>query len=177
MKREQFIASLADLKNSATFLTLSQYTNEAKEVADYSIIFNISYKNALKRSINALTKIETTSPLQELAKQQLIKSYLNSLEDVDNVGPGYDKVKNTYGEYIKGLKRHVESDILYLFGFINFKRVIVPGSYKTRVRQDLTIAKDELRKNLPVSRFRQFILSPNTLKYITVRGCKLDPPE
>ncbi len=107
----------------------------------------------------------------------MIKSYLNSLEDVDNVGPGYDKVKNTYGEYIKGLKRHVESDILHLFGFINFKRVIVPGSYKTRVRQDLTIAKDELRKNLPVSRFRQFILSPNTLKYITVRGCKLDPPE
>lgn len=181
MDREQFVSEMAKLRASATFLTLLGYRNEHSEIADYSIIFHISYENALKRSVAILKDVVTTEPMLVAAKQELINGYTASLKKmaetpVEEVDDAYVRFFDKDGKHIKGLKLHSKTDTLHLYGFVNSKRVIMPGLYPTRNKRDLTVAKDTLRKMVPVSRFRQFIITPNHVDAISVEGLRLTPP-
>ena len=54
MNKEEFVHNLSKLKSSATFLTVKGYSSESSEVSDFSIVFNMSYKNALEKSVMTL---------------------------------------------------------------------------------------------------------------------------
>jgi len=181
MDKTQFVEELSKLRPSATFLSLSGYRNEHSEVADYSIVFHISYESALKRSVAALESIVPTDALQSLAKQELIDGYNTSLSKIamtpiEEIDDAYTRFFDSDGSYIKGVKLHTASDILHLYGFINSKRVIIPGRYPQYNKKDLTKAKDELRKLCPVDKFRQFKLHPTQVDRISVEHLSLLPP-
>ena len=80
MDQKQFVSELAKLRPQATFLSLIGYRNEHSEVADYSIVFHMSYENALKRSIMALEGVVPADDMQARAKQELLDGYNASLE-------------------------------------------------------------------------------------------------
>jgi len=80
MTRAQFISELSKLRPAATFLSLLGYRNEASEIADYSLVFHMSYENALRRSLVALESVVPETDLDALAKQELMDSYQTSLE-------------------------------------------------------------------------------------------------
>jgi hypothetical protein len=181
MNQEKFVSELAKLRTSSTFLSLMGYRNEASEIADYNIIFHMSYENALKRSIIALESVVPADDLQSLAKQELIDGYNKSLNKiatvaVEDIDDAYTRFFNENGTYIKGVKLHTQSNVLHLYGLVNFKRVIMPGLYPTTNKRPLTIAKDKLRKLCPVDKFRQFKILPSQVDRISVENLSLLPP-
>lgn len=184
MDQKQFVAELSKLRSAATFLSLTGYRNEHSEVADYSIVFHISYENALKRSIVALETLgalDPIDPLRELARKELLDGYATSLTKiatipVEEIDDAYTRFFDSDGNYIKGVKLHTATNVLHLYGFVNSKRVHIPGQYPKRNKRDLTKAKDELRKFCPVDKFRQFRITPAQVDRISVEHLSLLPP-
>jgi hypothetical protein len=181
MNQGQFVSELSKLRPAATFLSLIGYRNEASEVADYSIIFHMSYANALRRSLVALESIVPSDDLGAIAKQELQVSYQASLDKmattpVEEIDDNYTRFFDDDGSYVKGIKLHTETNALHIYGLVNHKRVLMPGQYKKTNRRPLTIAKDKLRKLCPVNRFRQFKITPNQVDRISVENLSLLPP-
>jgi len=181
MDQQAFVSELAKLRPSSTFLSVIGYRNEHSEVADYSIVFHISYENALKRSILALESIVPSDYLEVQAKRELVDGYSQSLAkmaitSVEEIDDAYTRFFDENGDYIKGVKLHTKTDTLHLYGLLNAKRIIVPGQYQASNKRPLTIAKDKLRKLCPVSRFRQFRLSADHVERISVENLSLLPP-
>jgi hypothetical protein len=180
MNRERFVTELSKLRPTSTFLSLMRYRNAYSEVADYSIVFHMSYENALKKSIAALEAHEPISNLQKLAKEELLRSYQSSLKRMDvtpieDIRDGYSRFFDEDGNYIKGVKLHKRSDTLHLYGLLNSKRVIMPGLYPPDDRSEFAAVKDHLAKIGPVSRFRQFKVRPDQVDKITVEKLTLLP--
>lgn len=181
MNKSQFVSELAKLRPSSTFLTLMGYRNEYSEVADYSIVFHMSYENCLKRSIKALEGIVPTDDLETFAKRELIDGYNKSLSKmsmtpIEEVDDAYTRFFDSDDSYIKGVKVHTKTDTLHLYGLVNHKRVIMPGTYPKSNKRALTIAKDKLRRLCPVDKFRQFRILPSQVDLISVEHLSLLPP-
>lgn len=183
MDQKQFVSELSKLRPASTFLSVLGYRSASSEVADYSIIFHMSYENALKKSLAIMEGFNPSNDLEEKAKASLVTSFSTSLDkistsSIEDIDDAYTRFfdKET-GDYIKGIKVHTETNVLHLYGLVNYKRVIMPGTFKTSNRQELTVVKDNLRKMCPVSKFRQFIMDPAHVKSISVEKISLNPPQ
>jgi hypothetical protein len=181
MNKSQFISELAKLRPSSTFLALMGYRNKFSEVADYSIVFHMNYKNSLEKSILILEGVVPDTDLQAVAKRELIDGYTTSLNKVsetsiEEIDDAYTRFFDSNNKYIKGVKMHTASGNLHLYGFLVHKRIIMPGTYPVSKKRALTIAKDKLRKLVPVNRFRQFIVEPDRVDHISVAHMTLLPP-
>lgn len=182
MNKKSFVSQLSNLSKSATFLSVMGYRNEFSEVANYNISFNMSYKNALLKSIKVLNKYKTTSDLECKAKEELLQSFNKSLLKInsssdENLASSYDEVLNDKGLPIKGLKIHQKTNEIHLYGLVVHKKVIMPGMYPSNSsKKEYTIIKDKLRALCPVSRYRQFKMIPSQVDYITVQNNKILPP-
>lgn len=182
MNQIQFVKELAKLRPSATFLSLIGYRNQYNEVANYNIVFHIDYENALKRSLVALESYVPNNSLEAKAKVELVDGYTKSLNkisssSIEDIDDSYTRFFDDEGKYIKGVKLHTATDTLHLYGFVNNKRVIIPGEYPSRNKFELTKAKDKLRKLCPVNRFRQFKILPSQVDSISVEHLSFLPSE
>ena len=179
MKQEEIIKVLAKIKPQSTFLSLIGYRNEHSEIADHNIIFHISYESALQKSINILEEYNPLSGLESKARDQLLDSYSSSLkkmkDPIKKIENGYKRFFNEDNEYIKGIKLHLTSNILHVYGFSNFKRIRILGIYPEQIHKDLTIAKNKISKLCPVSKFRQFKITPFNLDHLTVNNLIIFP--
>lgn len=175
------IETLATIRPSSTFLSIRGYTSATSgEKADHTICFHMSYQHALEKSIAALEAVIPADDLEAQAKGELLASYGKSLDKVKSeplevVGDHYDRIVLDNGEHLRGVKVHRESGDLHIFGLAMAKKVLTPGTYKEVKSRPLTIAKDKLRKGLPVERFRQFIVKPGTYEAIRVEGMEVLP--
>jgi hypothetical protein len=181
MLQKDFVAELAKLHPSSTFLTLHGYRNEHSEVADYNIVFHISYENALKKSVSILDSYLPIDDLQAKAKTELLTSFKNSLTNIKETP--IEEIDDEYtrffsdGKYVKGVKMHTATGTLHLYGSVVNKKVIIPASYPKKNKRELTIAKDKLRRMCPVDKFRQFKILPENVTSISVGNLNLLPPE
>lgn len=183
MDQLQFVTELAKLRPGSTFLAVKGYRNEASEVADYSIAFHFSYENALKRSIEVLAGLDLQTDLEKQARAELIDSFARSLAkgasspELEDRDPTYSYFTDDAGNYVKGVKLHMASDTLHLYGLVVHKKVLLPGFYAKKNRRELTIAKDKLRYLTPVGKFRSFKMLPSQVDSISVQNISLLPPE
>lgn len=165
------VRKFSELKPHSTFLTVHNYTCvENKKVADWSIVFHISYHNALRRSINTLQSL-SLSPLDCIgrgysyttllqARAEMLISYDLSLRGM-NYSPSadsYDQVMDYNGNIIPGVKLHREQDLLHLYGFVVHSRIISPPVLKHTEHLPLTLAKMDLERKTPLCRWVQFRL-------------------
>jgi hypothetical protein len=181
MNKEDFVRELSKLRSSATFLTVKGYSSENSEVSDFSIVFNMSYKNALEKSLMALESYVPADELEAQAKTELMESYSKSLNKINStpletVDDGYERFYDENNQVIKGVKLHKATDTLHLFGLLVHKRVIMPGNYKKVNHKSLTIIKNKLKKMCVVEKFRQFRIDSN-VESINVNHISLLPPE
>jgi hypothetical protein len=181
MNQQKFVSELAKLRSSATFLSVMGYRNEHSEVADYSLVFHMSYKNAIKRSIVIMKGLVPSDDLEVQAKEELLLSFGASLRKMaetpeEELQDHFTHFRDDNGSYIKGVKLHTESNTLHLYGLVNHKRVLMPGSYPETNRRPLTITKDRLRRMCPVGKFRSFRMTPNQVDSISVENLSLLPP-
>lgn len=170
------VDKLATIRPDSTFLSIRGYISATSgEIANFQIAFHMSYKNALERSVIALEATIPENDIQSLAKTELLASYAKSLDKINNepleiLGEHYDRVLDLEGNPIKGIKFHSETGNLHLFGLLVKKTVLVTGTHKPVNKRPLTIEKDILSKELPVSRFRQFIIKPGSYNEIRVEN-------
>jgi hypothetical protein len=182
MDNSQFVSELAKLRASSTFLTVGGYRNEASEIADYNIVFNMSYKSALERSIKTLQALTLTEHTDKVARDELLSSFHTSLARV-KVSPieeredAYQHFRDEDGTYIKGVKLHLRTNTLHLYGLIVNKRVIMPGTYPASDEKPLARSKRKLRHLTSVGKFRQFKILSSQVDYIAVQNLTLLPPE
>ncbi len=181
MNKKAFIEELAALRTSSTFLNLHRYKNEFGEVADFNIVFHISYENALKRSVAVLESTVPDSPLASQARHELLQSFHTSIANIakipiEEIDDAYTRFFDDDGNYIKGVKMHTSTGTLHIYGFAHQKVILVPGVYPKTNRRPLTIEKDKLRDLCPVSKFRQFRMLPNQVEKIKVQHISLLPP-
>lgn len=182
MNNIDFVSGLSKLRSSATFLRLNEYLNDAGELATYCMVFNISYKSLLQRSIQKLTDISTSTALMAQAKEELLRSLNSSLlktetTEIEDIDDAYTRFFDECDNYIKGVKLHTETNTLHLYGTFVNKVVHRKGVYPVKNSRPLTIEKDKLRKALPISKFRQFKLTPQNVKSVSVEKLTLLPPE
>jgi len=182
MDHQQFVAELGKLRTSSTFLTLKGYRSESGEVSDFSIVFHISYKNALLRSIAKLEALVPADELEAQAKEECLSSFMESLDriqstPIEEADDTYRHFTDSNGTYIKGVKLHEETNTLHLYGLVVHKKVLMPGLHKTKNRKPLTAAKNRLRRMCPVGSFRQFKINPDQLDSISVENLFFFPPE
>jgi Ca2+-dependent lipid-binding protein len=179
MEKQDFIRALGALRPSSTFLTLHKYRNNYGEIANYNIIFHISYVNALQKSIEILENIKPATDLSSQAKRELLTSFHTSIQkasEVDEDDDVYHRFFNEEGILIKGIKMHTATSTLHLEGFAHKKTVLTPGIYPEKNQRLLTIEKERLRQLCPISKFRQFRITPGQLEKITVQNLSFLPP-
>ena len=182
METLEFVNEIAKLRDSATFLRLNEYRNEALEVASYNIVFKISYKNLLTRSIAKLTDISTSTDLEAQAKQELLESFKKSVNktetvEIEDIDDAYTRYFDECNNYIKGVKLHTATNTLHLYGTFVSKVIHQKGIYLPTNKKALTIEKDKLRRQLPISKYRQFKITPDNVTSIAVEKLTLLAPE
>jgi hypothetical protein len=179
MDNQQFVSTISQLRPSSTFLTLHKYASDSGELADYNIVFNISYKAALQRSIDTLNAMTLTTDLEKQARNELLESFATSLakdEETQEEDDGtYRRFYDEEGNPIKGVRLHKDTDTLHLYGLVLQKRTYLPGTYKKVNSKPLTIAKNKLRALTSCGKFRSFIIDATKVDSISVQGLSLLP--
>lgn len=177
---------LSEIKKGSTFLTVRHYTNNFGEICDFSVVFHISYHNAVDRSLRLL---EAYNPVDadcvgkryccgelRLARLELLDSFRMTLTGYNPLATSvqaYSLVDDGSGSPINGIKLHDRQDILHLNAFRVYRNLLQKGSYPEDRRAAKTVAKDDLRSKLPVGRYVQFKLTPGKFHHLVVAGITL----
>jgi len=174
----QFIDTLQKLRPSSTFLALSDYHSSHDEIADYSIVFHVSYESLLQRSLEKLSQYQPQDDIEAQAKKELMDSYSTSLKKmgetgIDQLDDGYRHFYDDAGKLIKGVKLHEETNTIHLYGTVVNKKIKKTGVNKEVKSKDLTLAKKKLSQDLPVSKWRQFKIQPDRVAKISVENLKI----
>ena len=180
MNQHEVIGVLGELRPNCTFLSVRGYRNEEGEVSDYNVCFHISYKNVLERSIALLEEMNVAEGVESQAKEELLESFRSSLAKmavtpVEEINDTYERFFDSEGRHIAGVKMHKEKGDLHLFGLLVKKNVLVEGNYKEVKSRPLTIAKNKLRRSLPVGKWRQFVFSLDKVDSIKVEKMEIMP--
>ena len=181
MNKNAFINAISNLRPSSTFLSLSDYRNSQDEVADYSIVFHVSYETLLRRSIEQLEGYVPLDEIEKEAKMSLLNSYKHSLDKVkespiEDREDGYRHFQDVNGNWIKGVKLHEATETLHLYGKVVHKNVKQSVPKKEVKSSPLTLAKQKLSRDLPVSKWRQFKLTADQVGKISVEHMHLEAP-
>ncbi len=180
MDNKSFVAEISKLKPGSTFMCIKGYRSESGKVADYSLVFNMSYTNALKRSIDTVNAMSLGTDLERQARDELIASWTKSLsnpEKVEEREPAYTYYTDPDGKPINGIKLHTATNTLHLYGLVAQQREYLSGMYKPVNSKPLTIAKKKLTSLTACGKFRQFKITPENVDSINVQGLELLPPE
>lgn len=166
---QNYLNEFASLKNKNKFLNIYAYKNNYGEIADYSLTFNFDYYKYINDCLNKINKIKTNNHLALKAKDELINSFQDSLTGYNYRYTNYGVYKNLYlssGEIINGIKLHIETNVIHLFGLILHKNIIKLAVYPNKQTSDFIKIKNSLKKEIGADRYRQFKLIKDRFKYI-----------
>ncbi len=102
--------------------------------------------------VNALNKVRASleNTIQNGAGNN--ENYTHSAENREDGVPTYESV-------VHGIKLHTESGNLHVQGLLVSKQIITPGEYPVVNSRALTIAQNAIKKELPISNWRQYKLA------------------
>lgn len=133
------------------------YVNQQNE--KHQTLFNVGvdYDKAKQKDIEYLKKLDVSSlnssidvELLEEARVELLSSFQTPSKNRS------EGIKNAYTHLGAGLKVHNEKGTLFVYGMKVKKTVLEEGDKKEDTRKPLTKAKDEIRKHLKTSQYRQY---------------------
>ena len=150
--------ALAKSPTGASFVSIKGYTNSFGEVSNNLVNVGASLTNAKAKDVETLQALDVTTLggdtiLLEKARVELINSFVSPNENRSN---GQIDAYTIVG---KGIKVHNESGEIYIFGLRNSKSIIEQGVYPIVNSRPLTLAKNQLKKDLKSNKFTQFKLS------------------
>lgn len=150
----------------AKFASLTYKTQETGEVAKHTLILGADTKKLYKKDIAKLEEMLNgdMEPMARDAANRVLASRKESLEVGIGKNSKYTHAPQNGDTYtqvdgIPGVKIHKETGIVYVTALSEDKVVLVEGTPRKPVNsKPETIAKKNIEKLLPSSRFRQFIL-------------------
>ncbi len=160
--------------NGAKFASVTYTSKETGEVARHTLLLGCKYGNLLKASRKVIARKRPANEMGKKAKENVLASLDKSIEanangtvsDAYTCKGVYESIEGTAG----AVKAHVEDGVFHLQGVTVSKVVLVPGVHKPDTRRPLTKAQDDLKKGLPISKFRQFRLSPENMMNVRMGG-------
>lgn len=173
------------IDTKSMFITIHDYQNNHGEIATHSLCWHINYEKAIEKSCNVLENFIPTVDFcigkpytvedLKLAQSELLKSFYDTLVLGEGNNPRYtnantyDKVFGADGQIIPGIKIHKENFQLHLTSVYRIAKVVTQiGQYPVTNRNRKTIAKSDLRKLCPVTKWGQFVLDIGRFKNLTV---------
>lgn len=153
---------LAKSPTGVSLVSIKGYTNSFGEVSNNLVNVGASLTNAKAKDVTTLQNLDVTtlggdSILLEKARVELINSFINPNE---NRSQGQI---DAYTIVTKGIKVHNETGEIYIFGLRNSKTIIEQGVYPIVNSRALTLAKNQLKKDLKSSKFTQYKLSSTSV--------------
>jgi len=145
------------------------YTNKDGEVQKTLINVGVSYENAKLKDIEYLKDLDVKTIKSSQNKSTLEAARVALLGAL--VSPSKSRSegqKNAYEYLNNGLKVHKETGALYVVGMKVKKQVLVKGDYKADTRRPLTVAKDDIRKLMKSTQYKNYNLSE--MAKVTIKG-------
>lgn len=171
------------IKNSGVGFTSLLYRSKTDDsLARYTVNLGFKYQNLLEKSIQELQakmdNNEFVTDLEKSAANEVMASLQKSLtaQQKGEQNEDYTK-KGQYTPIGNGLSIHENPDgktSLQLFGLIQNKKVIEPGLPKKPVNsKPITVAKNAIKKDLSISKFREFALDIGNIGCVKANGQEL----
>jgi len=162
--------------NGTRFAAFDYLAKGTGELARHTIQLGFNYHNLVEKSIEQLALLmvdgETAwTPLQKQAAEEVMRR-LNKTMAAHALGEqNSDYTKN--GQYISlgnGININSTDGTIQVFGLAHTKTVIQEGTYATVNSRPLTVAINEIRAQLPVSKFREFALDVGNILGARIQG-------
>jgi hypothetical protein len=152
--------------NGISFVSINNYTNSVNEVSNNLLNIGIKYANQKAKDIEFLKNLNIYEMNFNSSLIDIEKARLSLIESFIKPSENHSKGQiEAYTHICEGLKVHNETGLLYVFGYRLTKTILSEGEYKEVKSSSLTIAKNELRKLLKTSKYKQFQIEiGNTLK-------------
>ena len=159
MNRLELLSELSKIQG-VSFISFNYTAKESGEKSKVTVIVGASTENLYNKDVDYLTSLlPTLDGIRKEVGTELLDSRKESLEKGIGNNSRYTK-SDTYVhlENLPGVKVHKEDGTLYITGLVHHKEVLEKGTYKTVNSSDRTIEKNKIRKELPSSRFREYVL-------------------
>jgi hypothetical protein len=174
----QLILAAKTIKGTS-FIGIRNYANKQGEVSNQTIIAGITYENCLINDFKVLqeNKDKVFGILQKDYSTELVETAYNNVyvslekrlssdevkqalrEQNDKTIGLSDAQKDAYIHLTKGVKLHIETMQIHVFGLVVRKTVIKPIEYKETKSRDLTLAQNKIKKlcEFKQDKYRNFI--------------------
>jgi hypothetical protein len=174
----------------ARIASLTYLSKKAGELARYTANFGFSYNQVVEKSklelglllseddAKAATDATKWNPDYRQAAAELMASFDKTLAAHARGEQNEDYTKK--GQYIplgNGASLNGNDNTLQLFGLVLTKAVLVEGVYPHVNSAPKTIAKNKIKKMLPIGNFREFALDNSQVAQMKVNGDTIEIPE
>jgi len=161
----------ASTENGCRFMSFLYTSKGTGETSKYQINFGVDYHNACSQDKIALESYQPSNDLEVTAKEEMLQSLTETLTlGVSSAYTNADK----FVPIGKGMRQHVETNELYVWGFIQSKEQVAPPTNPKKPvnSRPLTLAKKAIEKACDFKRlkFGQFILNPVNIAGIVTCG-------
>ena len=183
---ENIIAKLekriANLKGSQ-FASLTYLSKKYNELSRYTVILGFSYHKLVEKSVVELEILiadnkDKWTALEKQAADEVMSSFQKTLESHSRGEQNDDYTKkDQYIPVANGININTVDNTVQLFGMIQSKVVLQEGVYPVVNSKPLTIAKNNIRKQLSISKFREFAIDLSQMELARVNGETLEFPE
>jgi len=177
-KIAEITKAIAGIKGN-TFASLTYLTKKSNELSRFTVNLGFSYHNAVVKSVTELEiimdEIADKTSIQFLAAQEVMESLKKTLAAHAEGKQNDDYTKA--GQYVSignGLNLNTTDNTLQLFGLVQSKVVLQEGVHKAVKSAPMTIEKNKFRKQLTVSKFREFALDETNIGLVKVNGDVID---
>lgn len=168
--------SISGKTKGCRFISLTYQAKSTGEVARHTLLVGFSYNELVKRSVEELTQwMEYMSGEELFAANEVMTSLRKTLSahEVGTQNEDYTK-KGMYASVRSGINVNLNDNSIQLFGLTVKKVVMIKGEYKVVKSKPLTIAKNKISKQLPVSKFREFALDKDVILMGKANGEEFD---
>jgi hypothetical protein len=158
-----------------SFVGVTYISKESGEVSRMVLLLGADYKTLVEKSSKQLEEKEVRTSLEIQAKQELIASFKNTLQNMA-LGKENDRYtkKGMYIHICKGIKVLENDESFEVCGLVMSKKVLVKGEHKVVNSKPLTVIKNTLKKDLPISKYRTLSLDVGHLDSIRVGGSEVE---
>jgi hypothetical protein len=153
---------------NVTFCSVKGYVNDKGELSDYLINIGVNYQTAKQKDIKFLSELDVTTMEWNCPMVDIIKAKTELLESLINPSPARSQAqKEAYIHINEALKLHTDTLELYVFGSKVKKTIVEAVDYGADTRSAKTKAKDEIRKLMKSTKYRQFKFKLNGMRMKT----------
>jgi hypothetical protein len=177
--KQEIVRQLATIKGNR-FVSITYLSKKANELARHTLNIGFNYNTLVEKSVTELELLIEENKLvwndlQKEAAQEVLASLNKTLVAHQNGEQNDDYTKKgMYAPIVNGINVNLNDGSIQVFGLSHTKVVLVEGVYPTVNSKPLTIAKNEIRSLLSISKFREFAIDPGQVSECKVNGETLE---